>query len=100
MNVDDICLGRPVKVGYGGILRNNVGFYLSEFSGYIQNSSNVLHAELYVIYHRLLLAKDFEIDDIVCYTDSLHCLNLIKSLSLKFHVYALLIQGIKELLEL
>jgi hypothetical protein len=33
-----------------------------------------------------------------CYSDSLHCVNFIKGLQVKFHIYAVLIQDIKELL--
>jgi len=100
LNADFSCLGSPIRAGYGGILWNSARFYLSGFSGYIRNSSDILHAELYAIYHGLLLAKDLEINDIVCYSNSMHYVNLIKSHSRKFHVYAVLIQDIKDLLEL
>jgi hypothetical protein len=32
LNVDGSCLGSPTRTGYGGILRNVAGFYLSGFS--------------------------------------------------------------------
>ena len=38
-------------------------------------------------------------NELVCYFGSLHGLNIIKDLSLKYHVYALLIQDIKDLIE-
>jgi hypothetical protein len=38
------------------------------------------------------------IDELVCYSDSLHCINLIKCPQIKFHIYAVLIQDIKVLL--
>jgi len=98
LNVDGSCLGSPVSAGYGGVLRNDAGFYLSGFSGYIQGSSDILHAELYAIYQGLLLVKNMNIIDLVCYSDSLHCINLIQGPSMKFHVYAVLIQDIKELI--
>lgn len=83
----------------GGVLRNDARFYLSWFSGYIENSSDILYAELYAIYQGLLLAKDKGIMDLICYSDSLLCINIITDPFLKFHVYAVLIQDIKELLE-
>ena len=36
------------------------------------------------------------IGDLVCYFDSLHCINLIIIPPTKFHTYAVLIQDIKE----
>jgi 3-mercaptopyruvate sulfurtransferase SseA len=38
------------------------------------------------------------IDELVCYSDSLHCVNLIKGPQVKFHIHGVLIQEIKELL--
>ena len=99
LNVDGSCLGSRIRAGYGGILRNDSGFFLSRFSGYIHNSSDILYAELYAIYQGLLLAKDKGIVDLMCYFDSLLCINIITEPILKFHVYAVLIQDIKELME-
>ncbi|GAU41508.1 hypothetical protein TSUD_302460 [Trifolium subterraneum] len=98
LNVDGSCLGSPVRAGYGGIIRNDSGFYLSGFSGFIRESSDILLAELYAIYQGLTLAKDLVIDELVCYSDSLLCINLIKGPIVKYHVYAVLIQDIKELI--
>jgi len=39
------------------------------------------------------------ITELVCYYDSLHDINIIKDPSLKYHVYAVLIQDIKDLIE-
>lgn len=72
LNVDVSCLGSPTRAGYGGVLRNYASFYLSGFSGYIQNSANILFAELYAIYQGLLLAKNMGISDLFCYSNSLH----------------------------
>ncbi|CAJ2638352.1 S-like ribonuclease [Trifolium pratense] len=46
----------------------------------------------------LLLAKDMSIDELVCYSDSLHCINLINGPQVKYHIHAVLIQDIKELI--
>lgn len=99
LNVDGSCLGSPIRAGFGGVLRNYASFYLSGFSGYIHNSSDILQVELLAIYQGLLLAKSMNIDAIVCYSDSLHGINLIKGLPMKYHVHVVLIQDIKDLLE-
>jgi hypothetical protein len=36
------------------------------------------------------------IDELVCYSDSLRCVNLIKGPKVKYHIYVVLIQDIKE----
>ncbi|XP_045803019.1 uncharacterized protein LOC123896706 [Trifolium pratense] len=98
LNVDGSCPDSPVRSGFGGIIINTFGHYLVGFSGFIQGSSDILLAELYAIYKGLLLAKDMNIDELVCYSDSLHSVNLIRGPHAKFHTHAVLIQDIKELL--
>jgi len=99
LNIDGSCLGSPTRAGYGGVLRNYASFYLSGFSGYIQNSSDIMYVELYAIYQGLLLAKNMGISNLVCYYDSLHCINILNGPSMRFHIYVVLIQDIKEFLE-
>jgi ribonuclease HI len=53
---------------------------------------------LYAIYNGLLLAKDTSIDELVCYSDSLYRVNLIKGPQVRYHIHAVLIQDINELL--
>jgi hypothetical protein len=38
------------------------------------------------------------INELICYTDSLHCVNLIKGPQVKYHIHAVLIQDINELI--
>jgi hypothetical protein len=38
-----------------------------------------------------------DIDELVCYSDSLHCISLIKDPTMNYHVYDVLIEDIKEL---
>jgi len=64
-------------------------FYLSGFSGYIHDS-DILYVELYAIYHDLILAKNLNITELVCYSDSLFCLNHLKGPTIRFHIYATL----------
>jgi len=72
---------------------------LSGFSGYIYHTSDILYDELFAIYQGLLLAKEKGIVDLVCYYDSLLCINIIIGPFMRFHAYAVLIQDIKELME-
>jgi ribonuclease HI len=98
LNVDGSCIGSLVRSGFGGIIRNTFRHYLAGFSGFISETSDILFVELFAIYKGLLLARDMGIDALVCYSDSLHCVNLINGSQVKFHVNAVLIQDIKELL--
>lgn len=77
LNVDGSCHVPPTRFGFEAVLQNGVGFFLSGFSGYILGSTNIMHDELLVIYHGPTLAKDKGIDELVCYSDSLACINLI-----------------------
>ena len=45
------------------------------------------------------LAKNLGNEELVCYSDSLLCINLIKDQTPRFHVYAILIQYVKYLTE-
>jgi hypothetical protein len=87
--MDGSYLGFLVRSGFDDILRNIFGHYLAGFSGFIQESSDILLAYLYATYKDLLLAKDMNIDELVCYSDSLHCVNLIKDLKVRYHIHAL-----------
>ncbi|GAU12290.1 hypothetical protein TSUD_141980 [Trifolium subterraneum] len=63
---------------------------------FIKDSLRKNHLELYAIYQGLTLAKDLAIDELICYSDSLLCINLIKGPIVNYHVYVVLIQDIKE----
>jgi len=100
LNLDGSCLGTPLRAGFGGgVIRNDARFYLSGFSWYLPDSSDILYAELYAIYQGLILARNLNIDELVCYNDSLHCINLLKGPILSFYVYTVLIQDVKDLME-
>jgi len=98
LNVDGSCLGVPIRAGFGGVIRNPAGFYLSGFSGFISISTDILFAELTAIYRGFLLATEMGLQELVCYTDSLLSISLITGHASNFHVYAVLIQDIKDLL--
>jgi len=96
LNVDDSCIGTPTRAGFGGLIRNNDGFYLNRFSSFIPSSSYILEAELTAIFHGLSIATDMGITELACYSDSLLSINLITGNSSKYHVHAVLIQDIKD----
>jgi len=96
INVDGSFLGNPVRAGFGGIMWNHAWFYLSGFSGYINDSSDIMYVELFTIYQGLVLAKSLNISDLVCYIDSLRCINLLKGPTMRYHVYVVLIQDVKD----
>jgi len=98
LNVDRSCNGTPIRTGFGGTFRNMHGFFLSAFSGCISYSNDILLAELTTIYHGLRLAKNMGIEDLVCYSNSLLSINLIRWDTSHYHVYAVLVQDIKDLL--
>jgi len=77
LNIDGSCICTAIRVGYGGVLRNNASFYLSGFSKFIQDNYDIIYAKLFAIYQGLLLVNDLEIIDLVCYFDSLYCITLI-----------------------
>jgi len=97
LNVDGSCSGDPIRTGYGGILRNNSGSFISPFSGYINHSYDILFAELSALYQGLILDINLNFEEVACYSDSLLTVNLIKEDLNHFHVYAVLIQNIKDL---
>jgi ribonuclease HI len=78
LNVDGSCLGSPVRSEFGGIIINTFGHYLTGCSGFVPETSDILLVELYAIYKGLLLARDLSIDELARYSDSLHCVSLIK----------------------
>jgi len=98
LNVDGSCLGTPIRAGYGGLIRNNAGLFLSGFSGFLQDSTCILLAELTAIHKGLRLAVDMGLEDLVCLSDSQLSVNLITEEVSKFHAYAVLIQDIKDIL--
>jgi len=46
LNVDGSCIGNPSRAGFGGVIRNNSGNYVSGFSVFIYNFKDILLVEL------------------------------------------------------
>ena len=96
LNVDGSCLGSPIRAGFGGLIRNRAGYFLSGFSGYLPSSNCILLAGLTTIFKGLRLARDMGLEELVCYTDSQLSVNLIICDISKYHAYAVLVQDIKD----
>lgn len=60
--------------------------------------ANILLAELTAIHQGLKLVMDLNVNEIMCYSDSLLAVNLIANDTPRYHIYAALIQNIKDLL--
>lgn len=95
LNVDGSCLGSPTRAGYGGIIRNSAGFYSSGFSGFLATTTDILMAELTAIHRGLLLAAETDIEEMVCYSDSMLSIKLLTEHAFTYHAYAVLVQDIK-----
>jgi hypothetical protein len=91
LNVDGSCIRDPIRTGFGGILRNHSRTYLSSFSGFINNSKDILFAELKAIYQGLNLALSLGVEELACYSDSLLAVNLINGDTSQYHIYAVFI---------
>jgi len=98
LNVDDSCNMDTNRTGFGGVFRTPTGSFISGFSGRIHHSQDIMYAELMALYQGLLLAISMNQVVLACYTDSLITVNLINEVSNHYHVYAVLIQNIKDII--
>jgi hypothetical protein len=56
LNVDGSFNGDPIRTGFGGVIRNNSGNYISGFSGFINNSQDIMFAEHTTLHQGPILA--------------------------------------------
>jgi len=98
LNVDGSCNGDPIRTGFGGTFWTQTSSFISGFSGHINHSHDILYVELTALYQGLLLAINMNHEVLACYTDSLVIVNLINEDSNHYHVYAVLIQNIKDII--
>jgi ribonuclease HI len=98
LNVDGSCLGSPIRAGFGGIIQNSSGLFITGFSGYLATTTDILFAELNAIHCGILLAIDAGMEYMVCYSDSMLSIQLLTGRASICHAYDVLIQEIKDLL--
>ena len=78
LNIDDSSFGNPGSSGFGGVLRTSDETWLCGFLGFFGISNN-LHMELLAIMHGLKLTWEKGYRNVICYSDSLHAINLIQA---------------------
>lgn len=71
---------------------------MSGFSGFIGISYN-LHVELFAMLQGLILAWNACLRNLICYTNSLNVITLIREQLPPFHKYAVIVQDIHDLLQ-
>ncbi|CAJ2654735.1 unnamed protein product [Trifolium pratense] len=76
LKVDGSSLGNPGIPDFGGLIRNNDDVWIHGFAGNI-GFSNILHVELLTIYYGLVMAWEFGITKLWCYSDSKVAIKLI-----------------------
>ncbi|GAU50330.1 hypothetical protein TSUD_290660 [Trifolium subterraneum] len=76
LNVDGSSYGNHGPAGYGGLIRNRQGLWISGFSGHI-NHADSLEAELLAIMHGLMLVWDYGYPNVSCISDCKNALRLI-----------------------
>jgi len=82
----------------GGVLRTDAGLFLAGISGFISGLDDILLGELSTIYHGLIMAKYLGCK-LTCYSDSLACINLIFGPIERYHIYVVILQDIKQMLQ-
>jgi hypothetical protein len=99
LNVDGSCLGTPRELVFVESFETTQDFIYQVFSVFINDASDISYPELYAIYHGLIWEKTVDIIELICYTDFLHCINLLKGPTMRLQVYAVLIQDVKDFIE-
>jgi ribonuclease HI len=97
LNVDGSLLGSTNTAGYGGLLRNNNGDFLCGFYG-MAAVRNILFVEIMAVLHGLQLCWDNGYRKVICFSDSLQSVNLIRDGVSAHHRFANEIQCIRNLL--
>lgn len=95
MNVDGSSFGNPGNAGFGGLIRNNFGEWITGFSGSCGISTS-MNAELLAIADGLKLAWYEGFRDVICESDSKTAVTLVQNGVSKVHLYAPLVDHIRS----
>jgi len=85
LNVDGSVFTTLGLTGFGGLIRDHEGSFLHGFYSNIDPSC-ILHAEIFALYHGLDLCWSTGYRRVICYSDSLHVIQLVQD-PLKCHFY-------------
>ncbi|PNX93234.1 ribonuclease H [Trifolium pratense] len=97
LNVDGSLLGVTNKAGYGGLIRDNNGVFISGFYG-AATVQSILFAELMVVLHGLQICWESGFRRISCFSDSLQTVNLIWEGVSAHHRFANEVFSIRQLI--
>ncbi|XP_024630775.1 uncharacterized protein [Medicago truncatula] len=87
LNVDGSALANLGKVGYGGLISKHDGnFQLGFFESV--GIFNILHAEIQALWIGIKLCWEAGYKKLMCYSDSLHVVQLVSTDTPRFHHYA------------
>jgi len=87
LNVDGSALTNLGKVGFGGLVHNHDGTFQFGFYGSV-GLSNILHAEIQALLVGIKQCWQTEFRKVMCFSDSLHVVQLVKEGTSQFHHYA------------
>jgi ribonuclease HI len=97
LNVDGSLLGAANTAGYGGLLRNNDGNFIWGFYGSTDVPS-ILLAEITAILQGLQLCWESGFRKVICFSDSLQSVSLIREGVSVYHRFANEIHHIRNML--
>ncbi|XP_045831415.1 uncharacterized protein LOC123922770 [Trifolium pratense] len=98
LNVDGSLLGTTNTAGYGGLLCNNNGDFILGFYG-VATVQSILFAELMAVLHGLQICWENGFRRIICFSDSLQAVNLIREGVSAHHRFANEIFSIRQLVD-
>ncbi|PNX57971.1 ribonuclease H [Trifolium pratense] len=91
-------LGSPQSAGFGGLIRNIDETFLGGFYGVVIHAS-ILYTEIIALLHGLELCWDIGFRSVICFSDSLQTVTLVKTGVSPYHQFANEIISIRQLLD-
>ncbi|MCI09046.1 ribonuclease H protein [Trifolium medium] len=98
LNVDGSLLGSPQSTGFGRLVRNSDGTFLGGFYG-VATQASILYADIMALLHGLELCWDKGFRRVICFSDSLQTVTLVKNGVSPYHQFANEIVSIRQLLD-
>ncbi|PNX86123.1 ribonuclease H [Trifolium pratense] len=98
LNVDGSLLGSPQSTGFGGLIRNSFGSFLGGFYG-VASQASILYGEIMAMLHGLELCWDKGFKHVICLSDSLQTVTLVKNGVSPHHKFANEVISIRQLLD-